>query len=67
MSEAVKPDNEPSTAGWDAITAALKSHYPSQEARHWGTLLHARIGGSGWQQIAGKKQAGAVGLTIGNS
>ncbi|MFT3686166.1 MAG: suppressor of fused domain protein [Phycisphaerales bacterium] len=46
MSEAITPNNEPSTAGWDAITAALKSHYPSQQPRHWGTLLHARIGGS---------------------
>jgi hypothetical protein len=38
-------EDEISTAGWDAISAALASIYPDQEPRHWGTLLSHRIGG----------------------
>jgi hypothetical protein len=38
-------DDEPCTAGWDAITAALERLYPNQEPRHWGSVLSFRIGG----------------------
>lgn len=48
MPDATTPNNEPSTAGWDAITAALNPHYPSQEPRHWGTIMRARFGGSAY-------------------
>src|SRR3954452_7958171 len=33
------------TPGWDAITAALTRVYGDQKPRHYGPLLHFRIGG----------------------
>ena len=35
-----------STAGWDAINAALAALHPGQEPRHFGTLLSHTLGGN---------------------
>ena len=35
-----------STAGWDAINAAMAALYPGQEPRHFGTLLSHTLGGN---------------------
>ena len=35
-----------STAGWDAINAAMAVLYPEQEPRHFGTLLSHTLGGN---------------------
>lgn len=38
-------DEEPATAGWNAIDSALKAVYGEQQPLHWGPILHASIGG----------------------
>src|SRR5215467_4168257 len=45
MADSSTQDPEPSTSGWDAITAALDKLYPGQEPRHWGTLIPYSLGG----------------------
>ncbi|MDO7907786.1 suppressor of fused domain protein [Paenibacillus sp. JX-17] len=36
---------EASTAGWDAIDKALRTLYPDQEPKHYGTLISYMLGG----------------------
>ena len=38
-------DDLPEASGWQAIDAALSPLYGDQQPRHWGPILHARIGG----------------------
>jgi hypothetical protein len=45
MTDASIRDDDPSTVGWDAITAVLQRLYPGQEPKHWGTVVGFAIGG----------------------
>lgn len=38
-------DDSDAAPGWDAIDSRLKAVYDSQEARHWGTVVNAMLGG----------------------
>jgi hypothetical protein len=37
--------DEPKSAGWDAITAALERLYPGKEPKHFGTVIPFALGG----------------------
>ncbi len=36
---------EDAAPGWDAITSRLKNLYPTQESKHWGTVIKHMLGG----------------------
>ncbi len=43
--KALYGDRETAAPGWDAIDSRLNEVYPTQEPRHWGTVIKHMLGG----------------------